>query len=290
VPVGATKRDSTRWFVGTALPRYPVYVPTKGRYESALTIKFLLADRTPFRAVVEPSEVEHYLPLVGEERLLVLPRDNMKLIGSRNWIKQHSIDEGHTRHWQLDDNIRRMWRQYDGKRIRCQAGPALAVVEDLSDRYENVAISGMTYEMFGWGFRPPVTLNAHVYSCTLINNEIPHGWRLVYNDDTDICLQVLADGWCTLLVNAFMAEKMRTMQVRGGNTGIYQGDGRLAMARQLARVWPGVVKIDRRYGRPQHVIDWRRFRTQLVPRVNVDPEILNRDYGLRLVGDPELVT
>lgn len=39
----------------------------------------------------------------------------------------------------------------------------------------------------------------HVYSCTLILNSIEQRWRLLYNDDTDLCLQVLAAGWCTIL-------------------------------------------------------------------------------------------
>ena len=29
----------------------------------------------------------------------------MKLLGSRLWIRKHSIDSGHSRHWQFDDNI-----------------------------------------------------------------------------------------------------------------------------------------------------------------------------------------
>ena len=68
----------------------------------------------------------------------------------------------------------------------------------------------------------------HVYSCTLVLNSIPHRWRGEYNEDTDICLQVLADGWCTILVNAYLAKKTHTMKTSGGNTDVlYQGDGRL---------------------------------------------------------------
>lgn len=293
------------------LPRYPVYVPSKGRYESGLTIKFLIKDEVPFYIVVEPQEVDEYGKRYGYDRLLVLPWsgddekrrafcterniENGGLIAVRNWIKEHSTAAGYARHWQLDDNIRQIKRRiYGGRRIACNAGVALAVVEDFTDRYENIAIAGLNYQMFlaPGGNVPPFHLNCRVYSCTLILNSIPHKWRLRYNDDTDICLQVLADGWCTVLINAFMINKMTTMIVKGGNTtDLYQGDGRLKMARSLERMWPGVVETDRRFQRPQHVVKdaWRRFDTplKLKPGINLD-ELQPNEYGMKLVQVKEI--
>jgi hypothetical protein len=76
------------------------------------------------------------------------------------------------------------------------------------------------------------------------------------------------------------------MKVAGGNTDdLYQGDGRLVMARSLERLWPGVVRVDRRYGRPQHVVNWRRFDTPLQLRDDVDLAALAENpnnYGMRL--------
>lgn len=273
------------------LPRYPVYIPSKGRYDS-LTAKLLARDGVPFKLVVQPQDVERYAENFGRDRLLVLPRDNSYdgLIMARNWIKEHSIQEGHARHWQLDDNIRDFHRYTGGKRIRCRAGIALAVCEDFSDRYENVALSGLNYSMFVTGHDkiPPFRVNVHVYSCTLVNNSIPHAWRLRYNDDTDLCLQVLSAGWCTVLLNAFLANKAATMTVKGGNTDdLYQGDGRLRMARDLERMWPGVVQTKRRFGRPQHVIanSWRNFRTPLKLRSDIDLDEIEKQsekYQLEL--------
>ena len=277
-------------------PRYPIYVPTKGRHDeaSALTIRFLLRDETPFRIVIEREELDEYRRWVPDDQILVLPpHPPQGVIFARNWIKAHAIAEGHERHWQLDDNIRNIKRMYRGRRLACDSGPALACVEDFTDRYTNVALSGLNYEMFLVGRKPPFYRNVHVYSCTLINNVIPHQWRGVYNEDTDLCLQVLADGWCTILFNAFFAEKARTMLFKGGNTTeIYGGDGRLAMARSLERQWPGVVSVNRRFGRPQHVVKdaWKRFDTALIRRPDVDLDALpERDeYGLDLVAVQEV--
>jgi len=161
--------------------------------------------------------------------------------------------------------------------------------EDFCDRYENVAVAGINYTMFaigGGGGRPrPIVTNCHVYSCSLVLNSIPQRWRLVYNDDTDLCLQVLAAGWCTVLFNTFLAYKMRTMVVSGGNTdSLYQGDGRLRMARALERVWPGVVETKRRFQRPQYVVasSWRKFDTPLRLRPGVVLPTGTDERGLEL--------
>ena len=267
------------------LPKYPIYIPSKGRWESPLTAKFLDADGVPFRLVVEAEEAEYYTAQFGEDRVLVLPFSDQGLIASRNWIKTHSIEEGHERHWQLDDNIRNVKRWYKGKRINCDAGPALRASEDFVDRYENIAIAGLNYETFCISPTGPFALNVHVYSCTLVLNSIPHRWRLVYNDDTDICLQVLADGWCTILFNVFMANKQGTMTMHGGNTEqLYQGDGRLRMSRSLERMWPGVVTTERRFNRPQHVIKhaWKRFDTPLIKKAGLVIDEAPNEYGLKL--------
>lgn len=286
----------TRDEPGRLLPRYPIYIPSKSRYEkqTALTAQCLKKDGVPFRLVVEPQEQYHYAAVFGEEYVLVLPfRDRGSVIPTRNWIIEHAIAEGHERHWQLDDNILVFRRWYKSKRIPARAGLALRTTEDFTDRYENVAISGLNYQMFATGKQPPFHLNCRVYSCCLVNNAIPHRWRGQYNEDTDMCLQVLADGWCTVLVNAFVCDKIWTAKVAGGNkTNVYSdwAEGRLKMARSLERQWPGVVTTQRRFRRPQHVVkdSWQRFDTSLKLKEGVDlEELAKRDkseseYGMEL--------
>ena len=272
------------------LPRYPIYIPSKGRWDRCLTARFLIRDGVPFHLVVEAQEAERYAAAFGRELLLVLPFANLGLgsIPARNWIKEHATSAGHLRHWQLDDNIRGIWRRYHGLKLPCQSGVAFTIIEDFVDRYENVAIAGMQYYMFAPNRDkiPPFYLNCHVYSCALILNSIPHRWRGRYNEDTDLCLQVLADGWCTVLFNAFLCRKIETMRMKGGNTDeLYKGDGRLKMARSLERLWPGVVRTKRRFRRPQHVVfdAWKRFDTPLKLKPGIDLSKLEpNEYGMSL--------
>jgi hypothetical protein len=269
--------------------RYPIYIPTKGRHDhtSALTARFLMRDGVPFRVVVESQEAEQYAKLVGEDRVLELPFSNLGKgsIPARNWIIEHSIAEGAERHWQLDDNIRDVRWMREGDRIPCNAALGLGACEDFTDRYENVLVSGLNYQMFVTPSTPtPYFHNVHVYSCTLADNSMPYRWRGRYNEDTDLCLQVLAGGDCTILINAFCADKLPTMTMGGGNTDeLYAADGRLRMARELERRWPGVVKVDRRYGRPQHVVDWKKFDTPLQRKPDYDRIVAEQTARARRV-------
>ena len=141
--------------------------------------------------------------------------------------------------------------------------------------------------MFGVGSSAkPFVLNCRVYSCSLILNSLPNKWRGKYNEDTDYCLQVLADGWCTVLMNLFLVDKAGTMVMKGGNTDeLYaKNDGRLKMARSLERVWPGVVETKRRFNRPQHVVknSWKHFDTPLKRKPGLEiPEGID-EMGMEL--------
>ena len=271
-------------------PRYPIYIPTKGRAKILHTAQMFDKDGVEFRLVVEPDEAENY-DQASNGRLLVLPENGKGLVYARNWIKKHAVAEGHARHWQFDDDINYMLRMFKGHRIPCVTNVALAAAEDFVDRYENVALASFNSEFFvpttglfakQW---PPFYRNARCYTCFLMLNALPNQWRFRYNEDTDMTLQVLADGWCTILFNAFMINTAATMTASGGQTAIYANDGRLKMARELERLWPGVVSTKRKFGRPQHHVKglWKKFDTALKLKPGVDlARMKPNNYGLEL--------
>lgn len=288
--------------------RYPIYVPSKSRYQydRALTARTLAEDGVPFYLAVESKEVDAYRELcrridVPEEWVLDVGFDDLRqgAAPARNWICDHARAGGHARHWELDDNSYRFYRLYRGQRIPCEAGLALRVCEDFTDRYENVGLSGLNYFMFGVGVTKPFFQNVRIYSCILVNGELPYLWRGPYNADTDMSLQVLSGGWCTILLNTFLIFKMPAFQgagtakrsMDGGMTDMYVGDGRAAMARCLERKWPYVVETTRRFGRPQHrIMHSNRFDTPLRLRPDVDLSVLPAvdEYGQKLVATDDL--
>lgn len=278
-------------------PRYPVYIISKGRADSRLTVRALERLGVPYRVVVEPQERREYAAVIDPARLLVLPFSNLGQgsIPARNWVWDHAAEEGAARHWILDDNIRDFYRFNRNLKVPVSDGAAFAAMEAFVDRYENVPMAGPHYFMFvrrkEGDKHPPVLFNSRVYSCILLSNAEPHRlmWRGRYNEDTDLSLRFLKAGYCTALFNAFLAEKSVTMTMKGGNTDeLYKQDGafdgRLAMARSLQLQHPDVTKVTRKWGRWQHHVDYRPFKgNRLILRDGVTvPEGVD-DFGMRLV-------
>ena len=271
-------------------PQYPVYIPSKGRWESRLTVKALERINVPYKIVVEKEELANYAEVINPDNILVLPFSNQGLIAARNWIKAHSIALGFARHWQLDDNISAFVRLNRNKKIRVGSGTIFRASEDFVDRYRNIAFSGFNYDFFAKARQriPPFYLNTRIYSCTLVNNEYPYCWRSIYNDDTDVCLQALKDGLCTVLFNAFLCSKAATMTIKGGNTeSLYLiPDGRLKMAEALQELHPDVCTVSQKFGRWQHHVNYKPFACNQLIKVDKGEFFASEgvdNYGMELV-------
>lgn len=246
-------------------PRYPVYVISKGRWETRLTSKALEVIGVPYFIVIEPQEYRNYTRVIDPKKILKLPFSNLGKgsIPARNWVWKHSLENGDNRHWILDDNLRCFYRLTDNLKVPVSCGNIFRAAEDFTDRYKNVGLSGFNYFMFAKRKMeiPAYYLNTRIYSCILIRNNIPFRWRGKYNEDTDLSLRVLKAKWCTILFNAFLVEKMQTMTMKGGNTEeLYRDDGRLDMAKSLKEQHPNLVKVTRKWGRWQHHVNYKPFR------------------------------
>lgn len=247
--------------------KYPIYIISKGRFENPLTAKIFLSAKIPFKIAVEPQEYDNYCKAVGSEHVLKLDFSNLGLgsYPARNACWEHSIRNGFSKHFIFDDNINCFSRLNNGKRNKTDPLIALKACEDFSERYENLAIIGYNYRYFVTReTKKPFTINTHVYSGMLINNSIPYRWRLKYNEDVDLCLQALNDGWCTILLNAFLIDKTSTVvKMKGGNqTELYQNNNDMKKALKscsLKEMWPQYVNVVYRFGRPHHQVSWNKF-------------------------------
>lgn len=244
----------------------------------------------PFHLVVEPCDHAAYREAMPWADILVLPFENLGQgsIPARNWIWQHAANRNSPRHWIMDDNICRFYRLNHNRRIPVSTGAIFCAAEDFTDRYTNVAISGLNNIAFAPDRDPsipPFQVNTRVYSMTLIDTALPHRWRGRYNEDTDLCLRVLKDGYCTVQFNAFLGDKATTMRMAGGNTDtVYAtGDRRLAFAESLAKQHPDVARVTWKFNRWHHEVDYSPFRrNRLVLRDGVVPTKDANEYGMVL--------
>lgn len=269
-------------------PEYPVYIVSKGRWKSRLTSKELERLGVPYHIVVEPQEYDDYANVIDPQKILVLPFSNLGQgsTPARNWIWDHSISIGAKKHWILDDNIENFHRMNRNMKPRVTSGTIFWIAERFVDRYENVPLSGFNYYSFckATDAVPPFILNTRIYSCLLIQNNLPFRWRLKYNEDVDLSLCVLKAGYCTIQFNAFLAGKVTTQRMRGGNTDELYKDGTLEKAEQLVEYHPDVAKVVWKFNRWHHYVDYRPFRINKLIRKQglVIPDRIN-EYGMKLI-------
>jgi hypothetical protein len=292
--------------------RYPIYIISKGRAESRWTSKTLEEIGADYRIVIEEQEYDQYAAVIDPKKILVLPFSNLGLGGipARNWVRDHSIEEGHARHWILDDNMRYLYRIHQNTKLRVRSTVPFRVCEDYTDRFTNVGMSGLNYHYFVPSFvaKEPVYYNTRIYSCILLNNEIPETWRVLewdnkpapFNEDTDLSLQILKSGMCTILLNAFTIGKAATHSMKGGNTeAVYklgdkvEFDNRYGFAASLQRAHPDCVEITQKWGRWHHSVDYSYFQKNnkliLKPGIKIAK---NYNTKLKLVklDDPKDIT
>lgn len=289
-------RGEVHWLGSPSPTRYPIYIPSKGRADVATTPKLLDQAGIDYRIVVESIEAEQYRKVFGADKILELPFHDLGQgsIPARNWIWEHAISGGHPWHWIIDDNVQGFYRAHGNKRLTVRESSApLRMVEDFADRYKNLAFAGLN----DVAFMPdtstiPMRLNTRVYSVTLINSELPYRWRGRYNEDTDLCLRALKDGWATILFCNMLMDKPQTARgdgsggTKGGNTDhVYSdGDNRRAFAESLKEQHPDVTEIVWKFDRWHHQVDYSRFKgNRLIARSDAPIVSSEFEYGLRLV-------
>lgn len=282
-------------------PKYPIYIVSKGRWVTRLTSKSLESMNVPYKIIVEEQELDQYASVIDREKILILPRryldeyDTFDDLGytkgkgpgaARNFAWDNAIELGHKWHWVMDDNIASFNRLNRNLMCKVMFGGIFAAAEDFVERYENVAVSGFNYDFFAKAKEPlpPFVLNTRIYSCLLIRNDIPYRWRGRYNEDTDLSLRVLKDGWCTIQFNAFLQEKATTQTLKGGNTAeFYEKEGTLPKSKMLEDMHPDVAKVVWKFGRWHHQVDYRKFKGNKLIKKNIDvPDVVN-NYGMVLV-------
>lgn len=272
------------------LPRFPVFIPSKSRWDKCLTARMLDRINVPYRVIVEADQADHYRQHLDPSRLLILdpayqdgydPCDDLgrsKSLGpgpARNMAWETAISEGHAWHWVIDDNIWRMYHLNDNQQVPAADALPLVAMEDFATRYLNVAMVGPAWQSITpvRGRRPPFVTGTRIYSFNLIRNRVPLRWRGRYNEDTDLSLRMLKAGWATVQFNAFMHHKAATQALPGGNTeAFYAEEGTLPKSRMLVELHPDVARLTTRFRRAHHYVDYSQWRGQpLVPDPDAPP-------------------
>jgi hypothetical protein len=264
----------------------PIFIPSKGRWECGKTWKALDAMGVHrYRVIVEPQEYDLYRKILPEEKLLVLdmsykerydtctgvPYAEDPRVGSgaaRNFGWDTAARENAPWHWIIDDNIKR-FMVYNNNRKWIAKFDTFACVERFVENYRNVTMAGMQYSTFVPAKQEikPLIINTRIFSCNLIRTDSKFRWRGKYNEDVILSLDMLEAGYCTILFQTYLCEKMATQTMKGGNTSEIYSLGTEDKSRLLKRVYPDKVKLVMRYGRHHHAVDFSQYKNRLIRKI-----------------------
>jgi hypothetical protein len=290
-------------------PRFPLYIPTKGRADSRLTSKALTRMGVPHYMVVEEQEYETYAEACRGTTATVIVLDmeykrNYELCDdlgltkstgpgpARNFAWDHAIANSHEYHWVADDNINEFLRLHENRKIRYGDGTPFRVMEDFVLRYSNITMAGPQYRAFAPQNTslPPFVVNTRIYSCNLIKNNAcwrdgrPFRWRGRYNEDTILSLDMLVEGFCTVQFNNVLQDKLRTQILGGGNSAeFYFKEGTYSKSKMLKDVYPKYTELVWKFGREHHYVNYLPFKAN---RLEFRPDYVRvegtNNYGLEL--------
>tara|TARA_R100000742_G_C4273600_1_gene93195 strand:+ start:140 stop:478 length:339 start_codon:yes stop_codon:yes gene_type:complete len=102
-------------------------------------------------------------------------------------------------------------------------------------------------------------------------------------------------GWCTVLFNAFLQEKMGTQKMKGGNTDeIYEGGsddpsklysetGTTDKSLMMLQTHPDCCRVVTKFNRIHHHADFSKFKkNQLIKKQNIKLGNKVNNYGLEI--------
>lgn len=108
--------------------RYPIFIPTKGRADNPVTINMFKRQGVDFKIVIESQDYEAYSKIVNSDQILVVPHQNEGLTVTRNWIWDYAEKMGYYKFWTFDDNIGRVYRWNNNRRLQVDNGIYLRVI------------------------------------------------------------------------------------------------------------------------------------------------------------------
>ena len=175
-------------------------------------------------------------------------------------------------------------------RSKARTGACFSIAEEFFTRFQNLSMGSLNYSKFvkESDHVPAYVMNTRMYSCIFIKNSIPYRWRGRYNEDTILSLDVLTHGGCTCQLNAFLADKLTTQRIDGGNNEMfYEHEGTYNKSKMLVDVYPQYARMVHKFSRIHHHVDYSSFKQKLIYREGFEPTTAeDNQRGLKIVKIP----
>lgn len=203
--------------------KYKVYIPSRKRSDQCYTVKLCEEFDIDYKIFVEDCDYIDYCNVFGKENIVNLGgSDYGNVTYARNFIKQYSIDNGEEKHWQLDDDIKHLYKfNFElSKNEIVDPREALEFSEGVIDSFDNARMLGLSANTFLKSRTGDYQVNTFTYGCVIIDNRVDHKWDNEVEDDLDYNLQILSSGDCTIRINKYNFYFMKANTKPGGFTDL----------------------------------------------------------------------
>lgn len=279
--------------------KYPIYIPSLGRADNQLTVKLLLANGiTNFYVIVEHNEkAEYEMRLeqqhsisIGRYNVLTLPKSNYGTSSpARNYAIAHSRKNGFRKHWQLDDDITKIYAHKKGKIAHQNVIDIMHQVEELDEEHHSSITGINTSASFLSQNEKDFNFNGSLTSIYLITND-SFKFRGTMLVDMDYQLQVLRVGKTTLRCNNFAFIFKTPLKAKGGYYDIYSNDKkRMAALNEFFKnnpdVEPGIKRSSAGFLVAGNISKiWRKFKKPITDKM---PKLIDSITSKHWKGMPE---
>lgn len=236
---------------------YPIFIPSKGRYNNNLTANLFNKYNIDYKLVVEDCEFNQYKDIYGKEKIIKLDDSNYGHVAYvRNYIKKYATTRGFKRCWQIDDDIKGVMKRTKDGMIEVNPLEAIKCVEQITDKFSNIGISGLSSNVFGKLSKNHIELNKSVYSFWLLNLKLNFMFKPNTMEDIDYNLRCLVNSYCTLRFTNYLFKWTKTESQKGGNTEHYAGKGKDVLHINTYMEWSHIVKIKNNRVK----VRWNKFK------------------------------
>lgn len=226
--------------------RYPIYIVSKDRAEICTTHKILDFSGITWSYAVEPQDYEKYVERFGENYVVNIGENDKGIYYVRNFCIEHSKNAGHKKHWQVDDDLKKIFyraMQEKGTRSREEIdnpGTMLKNIEDYTDDFSNFGAGCLTHDGFAFAKKLDIDLNKMIYCFQLMNNNVKARYQPHTSEDVDFSVNMLREKWVTMVFNQFSFTTPKSGSIQGGcNSSVdYQNKGRKLRNLKLCETFP----------------------------------------------------
>ena len=226
--------------------KYPVCIISKDRSDICTTHNLFESNGIKYFYMVEPQDYDAYVERFGKDKVVNIKANDKGVYYVRNFCIDWSKKQGYEKHWQIDDNVKKLFyrpnNKYKGTRDRYEIKNVIKMlvsIEKIADKCVNYGGGCLGHDGFAFSKKNNIDLNKMIYCFQLINNNIKSRYQPNTSEDVDFSVRLLMEKYVTLVFNEYSFTKPKSGSTKGGcNSADYKNNGRKKMNVTLCQTYP----------------------------------------------------